>query len=78
VRDVWRTPQPRFLIKLWAQIREFRAEVDIMACMRHVNIVQFVGACTKVCSCACVPSLVALCACRASVCSRGGVMCDAI
>lgn len=30
-----------------AQIKEFRAEVDIMATMRHVNIVQFVGACTK-------------------------------
>lgn len=27
-------------------LKEFRAEVDIMARMRHVNVVQFVGACT--------------------------------
>ena len=30
------------------QIREFKQEVDIMSRMRHVNIVQFVGACTTV------------------------------
>jgi len=29
------------------QIREFKQEVDIMSRMRHVNIVQFVGACTQ-------------------------------
>ncbi|KAJ1488601.1 kinase-like domain-containing protein, partial [Baffinella frigidus] len=29
-----------------AQVRDFRAEVEIMSRMRHVNIVQFVGACT--------------------------------
>ena len=39
------------LIRRSAQIKEFRAEVDIMACMRHVNVVQFVGACTKVSVC---------------------------
>lgn len=41
---------------VWDQIKEFRAEVDIMACMRHVNVVQFVGACTKVSPHACLLS----------------------
>jgi hypothetical protein len=48
VRDWWLRLFVERIAHAAMQIKEFRAEVDIMATMRHVNIVQFVGACTKV------------------------------